>query len=106
VAYEVFDRDGRPIASVKNGHARGTLSDGQLGFLVALGCDPETAFRYSSGQAGAVITRMKETHCTDKQRKVLARAGIPTDGIGVERASRIIDAIKANGWQRPEVLPS
>jgi hypothetical protein len=105
VAYEVFDRDGRPMPSVSHGATRGSLSDGQLGFLVSLGCDPKTAFRYSRQQAGAVIDRMKETSCTEKQRKTLRRAGIDTTGIGVDRASRIIDALKANNWRRPEVLP-
>lgn len=106
VAYEVFDRDGRFVAGGPGVAAkRGTVTDGQLGFLVSLGCDPRKAAGFSSRQAAAVIDSMRETHCTDKQRKVLHRAGIDPQGIGVERASRIIDALKANNWRRPEVLP-
>lgn len=106
VAYEVFDRDGRPIAGgTGTATKRGTITDGQLNFLVSLGCNPEKAMGFSTRQAIAVIGSMRETHCTDKQRKVLVRAGIDPKGIGVDRASRIIDAVKANNWNRPEVLP-
>lgn len=106
VAYEVFDRDGRPVASSPgSGQKRGTITDGQLGFLVSLGCDQSRAASFSSKQAGAVIDSMRETHCTAKQAKVLGNAGISSAGVGVERASRIIDALKANNWKRPEVLP-
>lgn len=106
VAYEVHDRDGRLVAGAAvKGQRRGTITDGQLGFLTALGCDPEAAVGYSTRQAAAVIDSMKATRCTDKQRKVLSRAGIDPAGIGCDRASRIIDALKANGWTRPEVLP-
>jgi hypothetical protein len=48
---------------------------------------------------------MRETHCTTKQRAILQRNGIDPKGVGMERASRIIDAIAANGWRRPEVIP-
>lgn len=106
VAYEVFDRDGRPMAGGTAVQVqRGTITDGQLNFLVGLGHDRDKALRYSTRQAGAVITSMRETHCSDKQRKILERAKIDTKGIGVDRASRIIDALKENGWKRPEVLP-
>lgn len=106
VAYEVFDRDGRFVAGGPgNAVKRGTVTDGQLGFLVSLGCDPKKAAGFSAKQAATVIDSMRQTHCTDKQRKVLQRAGIDATGIGVERASRIIDVLKANNWQRPEVLP-
>ena len=84
---------------------RGTITDGQLGLLVSLGCQLETAMRYSSRQASAVIDSMRKTRCTDKQASVLKRAGIDPAGIGADRASRIIDALKSNGWKRPEVLP-
>lgn len=106
VDYRTYDRDGRPVAGTQvTTVRRGTITDGQLAFLVSLGCEPETAMGYSSRQAGAVIDSMRETHCSDKQRKVLVRAGIDPSGIGVDRASRIIDALKANGWQRPAELP-
>lgn len=106
VGYSVYDRDGRAVAGQAVGpHKRGTLTDGQLSFLVALGANPATAGGYSAKQAAAVIDSMKATNCTGKQRAVLTRAGIDPAGIGVERASRIIDVLKANGWRRPEVLP-
>ena len=106
VAYETFERDGRPVASA-NGKApkRGTITDGQLGILVALGMDPAKAAALSSNNARGVIDSMKKTHCTDKQRKVLLRAGIDPAGIGMDRAGRIITALKENNWQRPEVVP-
>lgn len=106
VAYEVFDRDGRPVAANGgSGQKRGTITDGQLGFLVSLGHDRESALGYSVKRAATVIDSMRATRCTEKQRRTLVRAGINPDGIGVERASRIIDALAANGWKRPEVLP-
>ncbi|WP_439631408.1 DEAD/DEAH box helicase [Gemmata sp.] len=107
VAYDVYDRDGRALASTPlTPRKRGTITDGQLAFLTSLGCNPDTAVAYSQKQAGSVIDSMRATRCTDKQRKVLARAGIDHTGIGTDRASRIIDALKANNWRRPEVLPA
>lgn len=106
VDYQTYDRDGRPVAGSQTTTAkRGTITDGQLSFLISLGCDPDKAIGFSSRHAGSVIDSMRETHCSDKQRNVLVRAGIDPTGIGVDRASRIIDAVKANGWKRPEVLP-
>jgi ATP-dependent helicase IRC3 len=106
VGYRIFDRDGRAVAGAAVAvPKRGTLTDGQLAFLIALGADPHAAAGYSLRQAGVVIDSMKASRCTDKQRNVLARAGIDPAGIGVDRASRIIDALKANGWRKPEVLP-
>lgn len=106
VTYEVYDRDGRPVAaSAGTPRNRGTITDGQLGLLVALGHNPATAAAYSAKRAHQVIDSMKATRCTEKQRKVLLRAGIDPAGIGMDRAGRIIDALKANGWHRPEVLP-
>jgi len=107
VDYEVFDRDGRAVATAPGASTktRGTITDGQLGFLISLGCEPDRATCMSQRQAAAVINSMRESHCTTKQRQVLGRAGIDATGIGFERASRIIDALKANNWRRPEVLP-
>jgi superfamily II DNA or RNA helicase len=107
VQYEVFDRDGRPMASApRPGVKRGTVTDGQLSFLISLGCDQNTAMQYSQRQAGVVIDSMRKNRCTQKQRAVIERAGINTNGLGVDHANRIIDALKANGWKRPEVLPT
>jgi superfamily II DNA or RNA helicase len=106
VAYDVFDRDGRPVAGTTGASPeRGTITDGQLNHLVSLGVRYEEAVRYSKNKAGAVIDKMRATNCTEKQRATLKRAGIDPTGIGFARACRIIDAIVACGWKRPEVIP-
>jgi hypothetical protein len=87
------------------GPTRGTVTDSQLRLLVNLGVGQDVAIRYSKRQAGAVIDSITSTRCTAKQASVLRKHGIPTDGVGMDRASRIIDAIAANGWRRPGVLP-
>ena len=76
-----------------------------VGLLMNLGVSQAVAERYSKRQAGAVIDSIGAKRCTAKQSSVLQRAGIDPNGIGFERAGRIIDALAANGWQRPEVLP-
>lgn len=107
VGYRTFDRDGRTVAAPAVAPPkRGSLTDRQLGLLIVLGVDPATAVRYSARQAAAVIDSLKATRCTPKQRAVLVRAGVDPSGIGVDRAGRIIDALKANNWRRPEVLPA
>lgn len=106
VGYEVYDRDGRAVAATATTPGkRGTVTDGQYALLVALGMSPDRAAGMSAKAAHVVIDKMKAGRCTDKQRSVLTRAGINSDGIGMDRASRIIDALKANGWRKPEVLP-
>ena len=103
VGYTVFDRDGRKVATTSIlPPKRGTLSDGQLSFLVSLGDDPHRAAGYSQKQAAIVIDKLKASSCTAKQAGVLRRAGIDPTGVGVEKASRWIDVLKANGWRRPE----
>lgn len=84
---------------------RGTLSDNQLAFLIGLGVPREEAIFMSKRQASVVIDRIAATRCTEKQAKTLRRAGIAPEGINKERASRIIDALAQNGWNRPDVLP-
>lgn len=106
VAYEVHDRDGRLVAGTAGTQQRrGTITDGQLNFLVSLGYDPAEIIGYSKGRATGMIDDVRHTRCTVKQQKTLRKNGIDPTGIGVERASRIIDAIAANGWKRPEVIP-
>jgi superfamily II DNA or RNA helicase len=87
------------------GPERGTVTDSQLRLLVNLGVRQDTAMRYSKRQAGAVIDEIASKRCTEKQASVLRKHGIPTDGVGMDRASRIIDAIAANGWRRPTEIP-
>lgn len=98
-----FGHDARPVL----GHEkkRGGATDPQVALLVKLGVPPETAANYSKRQAGAVIDSIREKKCTTPQASVLRKHGIEPDGIGMDRASRIIDAIARNGWKRPRELP-
>lgn len=105
-AVNPFDDDApEMVGSDYTGPKRGTATDSQLRLLVNLGVAMETASRYSKRQAGAVIDEMGKKRCTVKQAGVLRKHGIAPDGIGMDRASRIIDAIAANNWRKPEVLP-
>lgn len=107
-SYEVDPfADGPELATNPDmgGVKRGGASDAQVAFLVNLGVRRETALGYSKRQAGAVIDELSVKRCTAKQAAVLQKHGIPIEGIGVERASRIIDSIAANGWRRPKELP-
>lgn len=106
-SYEVdpFGDDARPAVNNYTGKKRGGSTEGQIGFLVELGVSQETAASYTKKQAGAVIDEISSKRCTRKQAKVLARAGINTEGIGVKRASRIIDALAKNNWKVPAELP-
>jgi hypothetical protein len=100
-----FGNSARPVmANVKE--TRGGLTDPQYALLLKLGVQPETAIRYSKRQAGAVIDSIRETRCTIPQGNLLRKHGIDPDGIGMDRASRIIDAIAKNGWKRPAELPT
>lgn len=93
------------VGSSYTGPARGTATDSQVRLLVNFGVSQSVAERYSKKQAGAVIDAIGKTRCTTKQARTLQRAGINPEGIPFERASRIIDALVKNNWQRPEVLP-
>jgi superfamily II DNA or RNA helicase len=104
-AVDPFGDGGRPAVNMDTGPRRGGASDAQVGLLVNLGVPRETALGYSKRQAGAVIDKLGATRCTVRQAATLAKHGIDPAGVGIERASRIIDAIAANGWRRPEVLP-
>lgn len=106
-SYEVdpFGDGATPSVNTYTGKKRGGSSEGQIGFLVELGVSREQAASYSKAQAGAVIDSLSAKQCTRKQARVLKRAGIDITGIGVKRASRIIDALARNGWRRPEVIP-
>lgn len=87
------------------GPERGTVTDSQLRLLTNLGVEPAVARRYSKRQAGAVIDSVSRTRCTTKQAATLEKHGVDPTGIPMDRASRIIDAIAANGWRRPQELP-
>ena len=81
---------------------RGTITDNQLGFLIKLGIPYKTAVKYSRGQAGAVLSAKKQKSCTAPQAKVLRKFGYNPENFNVETASKQIDAIKSNGWRRPD----
>lgn len=93
------------VGSDYTGPARGTATDSQVRLLVNLGVAPAVAERYSKRQAGAVIDSLGKTRCTAKQAATLRKHGIDPTGMGMDRASRVIDAIAANGWTRPEEIP-
>lgn len=78
---------------------RGGCSDAQIGLLMKLGVSRETAEQYSKRQAGAVIDNLSSSRCTDKQASVLRKQGINPEGVGMDKASAIIDAIAANNWR-------
>lgn len=81
-------------------HERGTITDKQLALLVSLGVSEQTAMKYSKGQAGAVIQSVGAKRCTFKQAARLQEFDIPTEGVNMDKATELIDAIKDAGWQR------
>lgn len=107
VEYEAFDRDdSRPVATGQGpARKRGTITEQQLNFLVSLGMTKEGAWGFSVSQAGGVISKLKMTTCTVKQQSALRRAGINPDGIGFDRAGRIITALVANNWRPLTEVP-
>ena len=88
---EIIGVNGMPVT-------RGGASDAQVQFLCNLGVQRETALRYSRRQASAVIDKMKNTTCTVKMKKILSDRGFPTEGVGMDMASKIIDAIANSRW--------
>lgn len=100
-----FGHDGPAPAGQDVVQTRGGSSDAQIAFLVNLGVNYETAARYSSKQASAVISKLKAERCTNKQRSILARYGESTD-VNFAEASAIITEIAANGWRRREAVLS
>ncbi len=101
-----FDDDApEVVGSDYTGPYRGTATDSQVRLLVNLGVAQATAERFSKKQAGAIIDKMGKDTCTVKQAATLRRAGIDPTGIGIKKASRWIDALAANGWQKPERMP-
>ena len=52
--------------------------------------------------AGHIISRREKGECSYKQAKLLERFGYEPKGIKFDEASKLITAVKNNGWQRPE----
>jgi len=77
-------------------------SEKMVALLERQGIDPRgLSFTEAKQLVGEVVSRFEKKTCTYKQARVLARFGYPTDTTFKE-ASRIIDALAANGWKRPE----
>jgi hypothetical protein len=82
----------------------GNITPKTLQLLIGMGVHPDTARNYSKRQGGLIFKKMSQDHCTEGQRNVLRRMGINTKGIGIKEASRMITAIKENGWKIPAYL--
>lgn len=97
--------EGGPSVNMDTGAKRGGASDSQVALLVNLGVSREKALTFNKRQAGAVIDEISSKRCTVKQARLLAKHGISSEGVGLKRAGRIIDAIAKNGWKRPTEIP-
>lgn len=97
-----FDAWGvRPVKREWNPDGK-TLSEKQMAIVRKMGFDPDIiGYRNSKNLLNEYFHRVKEDICSVDQLRMLAKYGY--DGAKVKRseASRIIDAIKANGWRRP-----
>lgn len=71
------------------------FSEAQVNVLRRAGYDP-SRFAYRQGQA--IIGKILEKP-TEAQIKVIVRAGGQVNGMNRKQCSKLIDAIKANGWK-------
>ena len=103
VSYTAYDVDPYGGPSAVNGNQtapRGNgASPGQIGLLMKLGVSREKAESVSKRQAGAMINEIGSKRCTGPQAKTLVKFGVDPEGVGMDRASDIIDAIARNGWK-------
>lgn len=77
-------------------------SEKMLALLERNGIDTHSlTFTQAKQLIGEIIRRYDERKCSFKQARLLARYGYPTD-VPFAEASRLIDALAKNGWQRPE----
>lgn len=84
-----------------------TFSEKQAAFLKRNGIDPATITYGQGKQLMAVMGQRRESGlCTLNQMKTLRKYGVNTDAVTYEHAHKIIDAIAANGWRKPSMLPS
>ena len=93
-AYEVnpFDHDAAPaLHEIKP--MRGGSSDGQIGLLIKLGVQKETAMRYSKAQAGAVIEDVGAKRCTTGQAWKLKQNGIDPTQHNMKSAGEILNKL-------------
>lgn len=76
-------------------------SQKQLEFLQKFGVDGDRMTRVEASRLQRTIfQRMRDGKCTLKQARLLARHGYSTD-LSMKDASRTLDELAANGWQRP-----
>jgi len=73
------------------------FSEKQRQVLQKMGVNPDE-ISYSCGRK---LIGASFAHPSEGQAKVLIKYGYSTDGIDRNQASKIIDAISANGWKRP-----
>ncbi len=102
--YTIRDVDGfsGSARAAAPGTSRGGATDSQVVALVNLGVSREEALRYSRKQAGAVMTSLRKKRCTIPQARTLQRYGYDTSNLNYAQASDLMEALKANGWKRPD----
>ena len=77
-------------------------SEKMLALLDRNGIDTKgLTFTQAKQLVGEIIHRYEEKQCSFKQARLLSRYGYPTD-VPFAEASRLIDALAKNNWQRPE----
>ena len=84
------------------------LTEKQKGFLRKFGFDPESLEYARARQLiGIIMERIDKKRCSFAQIELLCKFGYSESGVkdwSSEQASKAIDAIKANGWKRPQVF--
>ena len=81
-------------------------SEKMLALLDRNGIDTHgLSFTQAKPLVGEIIHRYEERKCSFKQARLLSRFGYPTDVLFAE-ASRLIDALAKNNWQRPVDTPA
>ncbi len=103
VQYSTYDVNpfGGPAPVTNKQHKpKGSATPGQVDLLVKLGVTRETAETYSKRQAHAVIDQISSKRCTTNQGNTLRKNGINPDGVNMDQASALLDALARNGWRR------
>ena len=81
-------------------------SEKMLALLDRNGIDTKgLTFTQAKQLVGEIIHRYEEKQCSFKQARLLSRYGYPTD-VPFAEASRLIDALAKNNWQRPVDTPA
>jgi superfamily II DNA or RNA helicase len=82
-----------------------TLTEKQTNILRKAGYEPaEMEYGRAKQLIGILLDRWTNHKCTIGQANILKRFGCDTE-MSFELAGKTIDAIKANGWRKPETLP-